>query len=176
MASPTIEYELVTGIISPAEFNAGFDGTRETLSVSNDNLQKLKNIMYSNFSKSISDPQGVIVRGKVNGETFVLMQGTAKEDGYHHLITGLVFKDAAGSLAYLYDPEFMTASELAVKSFYNSIGILGRADNVEKPSALYDHKYWHAQQTWSQHSITEEIPAGRKSDTIEFVILKSTYN
>lgn len=175
MASPSsVEYRIIDGRIPPALFNEAYEGTRETLLRDKPeyDISELKNKTYQAFAKAARNKDELVVCTYFNDYPCSLFCGFITND-YFHIKLGLVVKKN-GSYSYMFDEGYFISAEEEMQNFCRSIGIKGILSEVDKPSAIYDNKYWTSQQPFAKHTISEEY-VGTLQTGKDLVLLKSTY-
>lgn len=174
MASPSrVEYRIIKDRLPTALFNEAFEGTRETLLRDKPevDIAILKNRTYASFCKALRE--GVVACTYFDNYPCALFSGYVNEENYLHIKLGLVVK-RNGSYSYLFDEDYFIGGEEEAQTFCLERGLKGLISEVDKPSAVYDNKYWISEQPFAKHTLEEEY-VGTLTTGKDLVLLKATY-
>lgn len=157
MADPAVTITQIDRI-SAADFNTGFNAIQSTISTekqyyddSGDSLAKTKNKLYNQFNNCAIN--GLLYK-LTYGDRVAVISGGIVDGTYLQERVGFVYPDANDSLAYQYSDDFLTKSELAMKSFLSTINCVGTKTYCHSSRNLYSHKTTLASASYSQHTLS----------------------
>lgn len=170
MAVPAITYEKVD-YITPSVFNRLFDDSYDSfgnLSFEGSTRAQKKNAVYKKYVDSkfkyimtYNEEICLICTARVEGQTLFTQLG--------------MLGNINGSKSYLFDSDFINASEAAYSGFLQANGLNASVDVMEKPSEIYSHRYTYAASASATHTLSE-VSKGYLANGNELIYLTRHYS